>query len=435
MSSEHNIQHQSLSVFLNLENLKVLIVGGGTEALESLKTIINSFPNTKIHLIFESVSDEIKHFAEGKDTIKIQERRFFEDDFYNAHIALITDLGVEFYTEIIDIVQKKNVLISIANQPELSDFQLENFISQNKESVLKEQKLKWQYSKEAKKYRRMVIYLSLTFAAFFLGIAFDKYFSYAQAKDFVYEIPNEFYWMLAIGFFAQMVDGALGMGYGLTSSTLMMGMGVKLPSISGSIHTAEMFSSAMSGYSHYKYGNVNKKMLLYLAVPGVIGAVSGSLLLIYLGNEYENLAKGLMATYTLIMGYRITRLAFKKIVVKQKTHIGRLGFFGGMMDAFGGGGWGPIVTSTLLSKGRKTNYVIGTVSMAEFFVTLAAAIVFFSSLGVSNIEIILGLIIGGVLAAPIAARLAGKMPRKTALILVALLLIISSVRNLYKIFF
>lgn len=435
MSSEHNIQHQSLSVFLNLENLKVLIVGGGTEALESLKTIINSFPNTKIHLIFESVSDEIKHFAEGKDTIKIQERRFFEDDFYNAHIALITDLGVEFYTEIIDIVQKKNVLISIANQPELSDFQLENFISQNKESVLKEQKLKWQYSKEAKKYRRMVIYLSLTFAAFFLGIAFDKYFSYTQAKDFIYEIPNEFYWMLAIGFFAQMVDGALGMGYGLTSSTLMMGMGVKLPSISGSIHTAEMFSSAMSGYSHYKYGNVNKKMLLYLAVPGVIGAVSGSLLLIYLGNEYENLAKGLMATYTLIMGYRITRLAFKKIVVKQKTHIGRLGFFGGMMDAFGGGGWGPIVTSTLLSKGRKTNYVIGTVSMAEFFVTLAAAIVFFSSLGVSNIEIILGLIIGGVLAAPIAARLAGKMPRKTALILVALLLIISSVRNLYKIFF
>lgn len=435
MSSEHNIQHQSLSVFLNLENLKVLIVGGGIEALESLKKIINSFPNTKIHLIFESVSDEIKHFAEGKDTIKIQERRFFEDDFYNAHIALITDFGVEFYTEIIDIVQKKNVLISIANQPELSDFQLENFISKNKESVLKEQKLKWQYSKEAKKYRRMVIYLSLTFAAFFLGIAFDKYFSYAQAKDFVYEIPNEFYWMLAIGFFAQMVDGALGMGYGLTSSTLMMGMGVKLPSISGSIHTAEMFSSAMSGYSHYKYGNVNKKMLLYLAVPGVIGAVSGSLLLIYLGNEYENLAKGLMVTYTLIMGYRITRLAFKKIVVKQKTHIGRLGFFGGMMDAFGGGGWGPIVTSTLLSKGRKTNYVIGTVSMAEFFVTLAAAIVFFSSLGVSNIEIILGLIIGGVLAAPIAARLAGKMPRKTALILVALLLIVSSARNLYKIFF
>ena len=435
MSSEHNIQHQSLSVFLNLENLKVLIVGGGTEALESLKTIINSFPNTKINLIFESVSDEIKYFAQGKDTIKIQERRFFEDDFYNSHIALITDCGIGFYTEIIDIVQKKNILISIENKPELSDFQLESFISDKNKLPAEEQKSKWQYSKDAQKYRRLVIYLSLAFAAFFLGIAFDKYFSFIQAKDFVHEIPKEFYWMLAIGFFAQMVDGALGMGYGLTSSTLMLGMGIKLPSISGSIHTAEMISSAMSGYSHYKYGNVNKKMLLYLAVPGVIGAVSGSLLLIYLGNEYENLAKGLMATYTLIMGYRITRLAFKKIMVKQKTHIGRLGFFGGMMDAFGGGGWGPIVTSTLLSKGRKTNYVIGTVSMAEFFVTLSAAIVFFSSLGVSNIEIILGLIIGGVLAAPIAARLAGKMPRKTALILVALLLIVSSARNLYKIFF
>ena len=435
MSIESKIHNKSLSVFLNLENLKVLIVGGGTEALESLKIIINSFPNTNIHLIFESVSDEIKYFAQGKDTIKIQERRFFEDDFYNSHIALITDCGIGFYTEIIDIVQKKNILISIENNPELSDFQLESFISDKNKLPAEEQKSKWQYSKDAQKYRRLVIYLSLAFAAFFLGIAFDKYFSFVQAKDFVYEIPNEFYWMLAIGFFAQMVDGALGMGYGLTSSTLMLGMGIKLPSISGSIHTAEMFSSAMSGYSHYKYGNVNKKMLLYLAVPGVIGAVSGSLLLIYLGNEYENLAKGLMATYTLIMGYRITRLSFKKIMVKQKTHIGRLGFFGGMMDAFGGGGWGPIVTSTLLSKGRKTNYVIGTVSMAEFFVTLSAAIVFFSSLGVSNIEIILGLIIGGVLAAPIAARLAGKMPRKTALILVALLLIVSSARNLYKIFF
>ena len=435
MSIESKIHNKSLSVFLNLENLKVLIVGGGTEALESLKIIINSFPNTNIHLIFESVSDEIKYFAQGKDTIKIQERRFFEDDFYNSHIALITDCGIGFYTEIIDIVQKKNILISIENKPELSDFQLESFISDKNKLPAEEQKSKWQYSKDAQKYRRLVIYLSLAFAAFFLGIAFDKYFSFIQVKDFVHEIPKEFYWMLAIGFFAQMVDGALGMGYGLTSSTLMLGMGIKLPSISGSIHTAEMFSSAMSGYSHYKYGTVNKKMLLYLAVPGVIGAVSGSLLLIYLGNEYENLAKGLMATYTLIMGYRITRLAFKKIMVKQKTHIGRLGFFGGMMDAFGGGGWGPIVTSTLLSKGRKTNYVIGTVSMAEFFVTLSAAIVFFSSLGVSNIEIILGLIIGGVLAAPFAARLAGKMPRKTALILVALLLIVSSARNLYKIFF
>ena len=328
MSIESKIHNKSLSVFLNLENLKVLIVGGGTEALESLKIIINSFPNTNIHLIFESVSDEIKYFAQGKDTIKIQERRFFEDDFYNSHIALITDCGIGFYTEIIDIVQKKNILISIENNPELSDFQLESFISDKNKLPAEEQKSKWQYSKDAQKYRRLVIYLSLAFAAFFLGIAFDKYFSFVQAKDFVYEIPNEFYWMLAIGFFAQMVDGALGMGYGLTSSTLMLGMGIKLPSISGSIHTAEMFSSAMSGYSHYKYGNVNKKMLLYLAVPGIIGAVFGSLLLIYLGNEYENLAKGLMATYTLLMGYRITRLAFKKIVIKQKTHLGSLGFLG-----------------------------------------------------------------------------------------------------------
>lgn len=184
MSPESKIHNKSLSVFLNLENLQVLIVGGGTEALQSLKLLIESFPKTEINLISETVSEEIKNFADGHENTRIHERRFFEDDFYNAHIAIITDFGVDFYTEIIDIVQKKNVLISIENQPELSDFQLESFISKTYSSQQDEQKLKWQYSKDAKKYRRLVIYLSLAFAAFFLGIAFDQYFFLFGSKRF-----------------------------------------------------------------------------------------------------------------------------------------------------------------------------------------------------------------------------------------------------------
>ena len=113
---------------------------------------------------------------------------------------------------------------------------------------------------------------------------------------------------------------------------------------------------------------------------------------------------------------------------------GFLGFSGGFFDAFGGGGWGPIVTSTLLAKGRKSNYVVGTVSLAEFFVTLAASITFFTSLGISHWYIILGLILGGSVAAPIGARLAGKLPQKTALLLVAFLVIVFSIRMLLKIF-
>ncbi|WP_332030557.1 precorrin-2 dehydrogenase/sirohydrochlorin ferrochelatase family protein, partial [Kaistella sp.] len=187
MSIESKIHNKSLSVFLNLENLKVLIVGGGNQALKNLNLLVESFPNTQINLVSENISENIKDFAKNHENIRLHERRFFEDDFYNSHIALITDCGVDFYTEIIDIVQKKNILISIANKPELSDFQLESFISDKNKLPPEEQKSKWQYSKDAKKYRRLVIYLSLSFAAFFLGIAFDQYFSYAQAKDFVYE--------------------------------------------------------------------------------------------------------------------------------------------------------------------------------------------------------------------------------------------------------
>ena len=215
----------------------------------------------------------------------------------------------------------------------------------------------------------------------------------------------------------------------------MMLFGVNLPSISGSIHTAEMFSSGISGFSHYRFGNVNKKLLVALAIPGVIGAVSGSLLLVYLGNKYETITYGILASYTLIIGIRLIILAFRKKIERKKVkRVGFLGFAGGFLDAFGGGGWGPIVTSTLLSRGKKSKYVIGTVSLAEFFVTMAASITFFASIGVSHWYIVVGLIIGGGIAAPFAAKLAGKLPQKTALLVVAFLVIVFSVRMLLKIF-
>ena len=211
--------------------------------------------------------------------------------------------------------------------------------------------------------------------------------------------------------------------------------GVNLASISGSIHTAEMFSSAVSGYSHYKFGNVNKKLFLWLVIPGVIGAVAGSLLLIYLGDKYENIAYAIVSSYTFLIGIRLIYIAFKKDITKKPLNsTGPLGFAGGFFDAFGGGGWGPIVTSTLLAKGRKSKYVVGTVSLAEFFVTLTASLVFFSSLGVKYGYIVVGLILGGMLAAPIAARLAGRLPQKAAILAVAVLVMISSLRVFIKFF-
>ena len=287
---------------------------------------------------------------------------------------------------------------------------------------------------ETKKYKQFAWIISALFLVFFVGYGLSTLIAPIDLIEKLSDIPNVFYGMIIIGFMAQLVDGAVGLGYGVTCATSMMLLGINLPAISGSIHTAEMFSSGISGYSHYKFGNVNKKLLYWLAIPGVLGAVSGALLLIYLGNKYQTITYGLLSFYTMIIGIRLIIIAYRKINKKQKVnHAGSLGFAGGFFDAFGGGGWGPIVTSTLLAKGRKSSYVIGTVSLAEFFVTLAAAITFFTSLGISHWYIILGLIIGGSIAAPIAAKLAGKLSQKTALLLVAFLVIVFSIRMLSKI--
>lgn len=286
-----------------------------------------------------------------------------------------------------------------------------------------------------KKYRNLTFQIAVVFLAVFFGYSLSGFITFTELTGFMQEIPAAFYIMLAVGFFAQLVDGAVGLGYGVTCSTSMMLFGVNLASISGSIHTAEMFSSAVSGYSHYRFGNVNKRLFLWLVIPGVIGAVAGSLLLIYLGDKYENIAYSIVSSYTFLIGIRLIYIAFKKNITKKPLNsTGALGFAGGFFDAFGGGGWGPIVTSTLLAKGRKSKYVVGTVSLAEFFVTLTASLVFFTSLGVKYGYIVVGLIVGGMLAAPIAARLAGRLPQKAAILAVATLVMISSLRVFIKFF-
>jgi uncharacterized membrane protein YfcA len=194
-----------------------------------------------------------------------------------------------------------------------------------------------------------------------------------------------------------------------------------------------MFSSAASGYSHYKFGNVNKKLFKALIIPGILGAIIGAWLLSKFGDEYSQYFRPALAFYTLFLGIRILLNAFKKNrTVKKVKRVGWLAGAGGFLDSFGGGGWGPLVTSTLISKGRTPRYVIGTVSITEFFVTLASALTFFSLIGLSHWQVIIGLIIGGVVAAPLAARLAGKLPIKTMFIAVGALIIIWSMRILLK---
>ncbi|ANH83736.1 ABC transporter permease [Niabella ginsenosidivorans] len=297
-----------------------------------------------------------------------------------------------------------------------------------------------QQNRQSLSYRKMATYAITAFGLMLLGHFIFSYLPIhslkAHATGLYHSLDSRFLIMLAAGFIAQLVDGALGMGYGVASTTVLLSAGVSPAAISGSIHTAEMFASGASGYSHYKFGNVNKKLFKALLIPGVLGAVLGAVLLVYLGEKYSDWIRPVLACYTMFLGTKILYNAFRSQIIKKKfKNYSTLAGAGGFFDSFGGGGWGPIVTTTLITKGRSPRFVIGTVSLTEFFVTLSSAVTFFILLGVSHWQTILGLIVGGLAAAPVAAKLAGKLPRKTALALVGCLVIVWSARILLKIFF
>ena len=256
----------------------------------------------------------------------------------------------------------------------------------------------------------------------------------AEMPDYLKEVFNrQFLYFVLAGFLAQMVDGLLSMGYGVTSATCLMTFGVNPVAMSAAIHTSEIFTSGISGYSHYKFGNVNKKLFKHLVIPGVIGAILGALLLVYLGEKNSQWLMPIIAVYAGFLGIKILIKAFKPQNGNKKVkRVGWLAGAGGFLDSFGGGGWGPIVTSSLIAKGKSPKYTVGSVSLTEFFITLASAFTFFVSVGVSHWNIVLGLMIGGSLAAPIAARLAGRLPRKTMMIAVGIMVLIWCVRMFIK---
>jgi uncharacterized membrane protein YfcA len=239
---------------------------------------------------------------------------------------------------------------------------------------------------------------------------------------------------ILVGFIAQMIDGALGMAYGVSSNTFLLGLGIPPAAASASVHMAEVVTTGISGYSHWKLGNVDMKLVRRLLIPGVIGGLLGAYILTAIDG---NIIKPYIAVYLMIMGGIIIYKAYT--MTPRKKHdeyhgprISLLGLFGGFFDAIGGGGWGPVVTSTLVARGKHVRRTIGSVNFSEFFVTLGESILFIFTLNFGEYwQIILGLLIGGAIAAPIAARLAQKLPIKTLMIVVGVLIILLSIRTLY----
>lgn len=236
---------------------------------------------------------------------------------------------------------------------------------------------------------------------------------------------------ILVGFIAQIIDGALGMAYGVTSNSFLLSLGIPPAPASASIHTAEIFTTLTSGISHIRLKNIDTTLFKKLLIPGIIGGLLGAISLVYLPVD---IIKIVVSIYLLTMGLAILKKVlktFKKDQTPQKTNIPLLGAIGGFLDALGGGGWGPVVTSTLVAKGNNPRITIGSVNLAEFFVTLSEAATFFAFLGLLHLEIITGLIIGGVIAAPLAAYTCRKLPTRLLMTIVGCTITTLSARTLY----
>lgn len=244
-----------------------------------------------------------------------------------------------------------------------------------------------------------------------------------------------FWSAVAVGLLAQIIDGALGMAYGVTSSSFLLAAGASPVMASGATHLAEVFTTGISGVSHLRMGNVNKKLFLSLVIPGVIGGVIGAFML---GSIDGHLVKPWISAYLMLMGLYVLSKAFRRIMVVKTdvrpTRVAPLALFGSFMDATGGGGWGPIVTTSLVGAGHNPRTTIGSVNFAEFFLTIAVSAAFFSILDDSVWLIVSGLVLGGIFAAPFAAYITRHIKTRFLLVLVGVLITGISGWNLYSTF-
>ncbi|HEU0310330.1 MAG TPA: sulfite exporter TauE/SafE family protein [Sphingomicrobium sp.] len=236
---------------------------------------------------------------------------------------------------------------------------------------------------------------------------------------------------ILIGFAAQMVDGALGMAFGQISSTLLITLGVPPAAASAGVHTAETFTTAISGISHVAHRNVDWQLFFRIAIPGVLAGIIGAYVLTRVDAA---VAKPFVLTYLTALGaYLLYRGVMHKHTERRPKIVEPLGMVGGFLDAAGGGGWGAIVTSNLLVQGSNPRKTVGTVNTAEFFVTVTISATFIATLGWAAFTMAtLGLLIGGVLAAPFGAWIAKRVNPDLLLTFVGAILTVTCSYGLYR---
>jgi uncharacterized membrane protein YfcA len=240
---------------------------------------------------------------------------------------------------------------------------------------------------------------------------------------------------ILIGFAAQLVDGALGMAFGVICNTLLVAvLGVPPAVASARIHVVEVFTTAVSGISHLLHRNIEWPLFWKLLIPGVTGGVLGAYVLT---SFHADIVKPFVLAYLALIGvWLLIRGLLYPPKIQKPTVIAPLGLVGGFLDAAGGGGWGPVVTSNLLVQGAEPRKVVGTVNSVEFFLTLAVSATFIWNIGFADVAgATLGLLIGGVLAAPLGAFMAKRFSVKLMLTLVGVVLTATSAFGLYRALF
>ena len=265
-----------------------------------------------------------------------------------------------------------------------------------------------------------------------IAISIMAYLLFQEVQSGTTLFDENFKWFFLAGFLAQIIDGALGMAYGVSCTTLLLHFGLPPSIASASVHTSEIFTTGVSGLSHLRFKNIDKSLFFKIVLTGVLGGILGA----YLISDFFNggTIKPVIALYLLLLGGFILYKGLRNAASTPKNirNVRGLAFVGGLLDACGGGGWGPIVTSNLIHQGSDPRTTIGTVNTAEFFVTFFATAIFIFFLGIQFWQIVLGLILGGTLAAPIGAYMVSRIPKRTLMIFVGLLIIVTSSYTIIK---
>ncbi len=469
-------------VFLKLNDLHTVLIGAGNVGLEKLTAILHNSSEANVTVIALNVLPAIHVLAADYKGVKIIQKTFTDTDLNEADVVIAATNDNQLNNFIRQAAHDRKLLINVADKPELCDFYLGSIvqkgdlkiaISTNGKSptiakrlkeVLNEglpaelddtlqqmstlrNSLKGDFTDKVRKLNEVTsvliepnqpvkknfVWLIWSTIVLSIGIVVAaSWFKHPEFKSYVQEINPLFYYFLGAGFVFALIDGAIGMSYGVTSTTFSLSMGIPPASASMGVHLSEIMSNGIAGWMHYRMGNINWKLFWLLVVPGIIGAMTGAYLLSSL-EHYSQYTKPFVSFYTLILGIVILKKAFKTGVIKSSEKIKNirlLGLGGGFIDAVGGGGWGSIVLSTLIAGGRHPRFSLGTVKLSRFFIAITSSFIFFTMLNSHHWEAVAGLVIGSAIASPIAAKISNRISAKAIMVAVAVIVILISLKSI-----